>query len=72
MEDHDGVGAGNHIRSVVKNELKQFERNAWARGGVSGAAVAAQLRESEARMEAKLEAMLAASEARIAAMLGQT
>ena len=64
--EHSEGGSGNHIRSVIRNELRQLETRLAARTIVTDNAVAA---ESEVRVEARVEQMLVASEARIAALL---
>ena len=64
--EHSEGGSGNHIRSVIRNELRQLETRLATRTIVTDNAVAA---ESEVRVEARVEEMLVASEARIAALL---
>ena len=68
--DHSEGGSGNHVRSVIRNELRQLETRLVARTGTDVRSIERELfSASEARVQAQVGQMLAASEARIAAML---
>ena len=68
--DHSEGGSGNHVRSVIRNELRQLETRLVARTGTDVRSIERELfAASEARVQKQVGEMLAASEARIAAML---
>lgn len=73
VEDHDHTegGNGNHVRSVIRNELRQLEMRLLSSTVADIRSIEGELfAASEERVQDKLGEILASHEARIASLLG--